>query len=134
MSRRPPVFWLPCRIPPTSPSDATVNAKNDATVLCSASCSISAAPLSRSLPAARAQSRLAKIDSMWGVVYAAWVVSEIAILIFTRARTRTAGYRHHDRGSLFLLWPVITASISLGMWYGRLHPPDLFRDESQARL
>ncbi|MFL6416558.1 MAG: methyltransferase family protein [Bryobacteraceae bacterium] len=70
---------------------------------------------------------------MWGVLYAAWVVSETAILIFTRARTRTAGYRHYDRGSLFLLWPVIIASISLGMWYGRLHPPDLLRDESQTR-
>lgn len=70
---------------------------------------------------------------MWGVLYAAWVVSEVAILIFTRARTRTAGHQSHDRGSLLLLWPVITASISLGTWYGQLHPPDLFHSASEAR-
>jgi len=70
---------------------------------------------------------------MWGALYAAWVVSEIAILIFTRARTRTAAYRHHDRGSLLVLWAVITAAISLGTWYGRAHEPDFFHNASEAR-
>src|SRR5436305_106769 len=71
---------------------------------------------------------------MWGALYAAWVASEIAILIFTRARTRTIGYQNHDRGSLLLLWPVITAAIWLGTWYGRAHEPDFFRNAAQARL
>ncbi len=71
---------------------------------------------------------------MWGALYAVWVASEIAILVFTRARTRTVGGRSQDRGSLLLLWPVITASISLGTWYGQRHPPDLFRNASEARL
>jgi len=71
---------------------------------------------------------------MWGVLYAAWVASEVAVLIFTRARTRTVGHQNHDRGSLLLLWAVITASISLGTWYGHLHTPDLFRNASEARL
>ena len=70
---------------------------------------------------------------MWGALYAVWVLSEIGILIFTRARAKTAGPQNHDRGSLLLLWPVITVSIFLGTWYGRVHPPDLFRDASEAR-
>ena len=71
---------------------------------------------------------------MWGVLYTAWVASEVAILVFTRARARTAGCQIQDRGSLLLLWPVIIASIALGTWYGRVHSPDLLRDASQARL
>jgi protein-S-isoprenylcysteine O-methyltransferase Ste14 len=77
---------------------------------------------------------LRKSDRMWGALYAAWVASEIGILIFTRERTRTAGYEHHDRGSLLLLWSVITAAIWLGTWYGRAHEPDFFGDPAQARL
>ncbi len=71
---------------------------------------------------------------MWGAFYALWVASEIAILIFTRARTRSAGYQHHDRGSLLLLWSVITAAISLGTWYGRAHEPDFFSTAARAQL
>jgi protein-S-isoprenylcysteine O-methyltransferase Ste14 len=76
----------------------------------------------------------AKIDHMWGMLYTAWVASEVAILIFRRTRGRTAGCQIHDRGSLLLLWPVIIASIALGTWYAQLHSPDLLRDASQARL
>src|SRR3954453_6612872 len=74
----------------------------------------------------------AKIDDMWRLLYASWVASEIGILIFTRTRSHSGKGR--DRGSLLLLWSVITASISLGTWYGEVHPRDVFRNGSQARL
>jgi protein-S-isoprenylcysteine O-methyltransferase Ste14 len=62
---------------------------------------------------------------MWEALYSAWVLSELLILIFTRARSRAGGYQDHDRGSLLLLWPVIVGAISCGIWYGRTHAPDL---------
>src|SRR4051812_6885357 len=69
---------------------------------------------------------------MWGLLYGAWVAFEIGILIVTR--TRTANGESHDRGSLLLLWPVVTLSISVGTWYGNVHPPGLFRSSWQARM
>jgi protein-S-isoprenylcysteine O-methyltransferase Ste14 len=78
---------------------------------------------------------IAIIDGIWGALYATWVASEIAILAVTRARTRAAGaYENRDRGSLLLLWPVITASIFFGSWYGQAHRPDFLRRRSDAQF
>jgi protein-S-isoprenylcysteine O-methyltransferase Ste14 len=69
---------------------------------------------------------------MWEALYAAWVISEIGISLFTRSRRATPGHQHHDRGSLLILWPVILASISFGTWYGQAHAPDFFSNRSDA--
>ncbi len=46
-----------------------------------------------------------------------WVISEIAIGWYTRSGSTTAS--KHDRNSLRLLWIIITASVSIGVWGAR---------------
>ena len=65
---------------------------------------------------------------VWREVYRAlywvWIVSEVLILIVTR--TRSGGGDVRDRGSLLILWPVITASIVTGSWVGDAQGPTMF--------
>ncbi len=58
--------------------------------------------------------------TVWTVLYCIWVASEALILIITR--TRRNGGNVQDRGSLFVLWFVIGASITAGFWFAATHP------------
>lgn len=69
---------------------------------------------------------------MWGALYIGWIISEIAIFLFTKTRRAAPGFQDHDRGSLLTLWLVILAAISVGSWYGETHAPDFFRNGSDA--
>ncbi len=54
------------------------------------------------------------------IAYWAWIVTETLAAILLR--TRSAGGKLQDRGTLYLLWAVIAASITCGDWYGGTHP------------
>jgi protein-S-isoprenylcysteine O-methyltransferase Ste14 len=71
------------------------------------------------------------ILKLWGALYWAWVASEIVILLATRTRRSTGTVR--DRGSLLLLWPVIIASITAGIWIGETHAHTLFHGAHWVR-
>jgi protein-S-isoprenylcysteine O-methyltransferase Ste14 len=61
---------------------------------------------------------------LWGALYWAWVASEVVILLVTR--TRRDGGRVRDRGSLLILWPVIIASLTVGIYLGETRPHTMF--------
>ena len=61
---------------------------------------------------------------LWQILYWAWVAGEIGILIFTR--TRKSGGEVRDRGSLRILWLVIIAATTAGIWYSETHEPTMF--------
>jgi protein-S-isoprenylcysteine O-methyltransferase Ste14 len=62
--------------------------------------------------------------ALWRILYWAWLASEVLLVIVTR--TRKAGGEVQDRGSLYVLWIVIFASIWIGAGYGQLHSPTIF--------
>ena len=62
-------------------------------------------------------------STVFGVLYWAWVASEVVVLIGTRTR-RSSG-QVQDRGSLLILWPVIFASVSTAMWLGDSSSPTI---------
>ena len=51
----------------------------------------------------------------WQFLYYAWVGSEVVIAIATRTRHSSGNVR--DRGTLYLLWAVILASMTAGIWF-----------------
>lgn len=53
------------------------------------------------------------LSLLWQFFYYAWVGSEIVIAIGTR--TRNSSGNVHDRGTLYLLWAVILASMTVGI-------------------
>lgn len=56
--------------------------------------------------------------SLFGqILYFAWVASEVVIAIGTRTRHDSGNVR--DRGTLYLLWAVILASMTLGSTFGQ---------------
>jgi protein-S-isoprenylcysteine O-methyltransferase Ste14 len=61
---------------------------------------------------------------LWRALYWAWLATEVLLVVVTR--TRRSGGRVHDRGSIFVLWFVISTSIWLGSWYGQTHPHTIF--------
>jgi protein-S-isoprenylcysteine O-methyltransferase Ste14 len=62
--------------------------------------------------------------SLWKVLYWAWIVLELLLIVVTRTRTSSGHVR--DRGSIFVLWIVIFSSIFAGSWYGAVHAHTLF--------
>jgi protein-S-isoprenylcysteine O-methyltransferase Ste14 len=68
---------------------------------------------------------------LWRVVYWAWVVSEVVVIVVTRTRRSSGTVR--DRGSMLVLWVVIFSSISAGCWYGAVHRPTIFGGASWVR-
>jgi protein-S-isoprenylcysteine O-methyltransferase Ste14 len=63
-------------------------------------------------------------EMLWQILYWAWFAGEIGVLIFTR--TRKGGGEVRDRGSLRILWLVIAASMTAGIWYSETHQPTMF--------
>lgn len=61
---------------------------------------------------------------LWKILYWAWLTSEVLLILITR--TRKSGGKVRDRGSLLVLWAVISCSVSAGTWYGETHPHTLF--------
>jgi protein-S-isoprenylcysteine O-methyltransferase Ste14 len=61
---------------------------------------------------------------LWHVLFWGWFLSEIIVGVVTRTRQSTGNVR--DRGSLILLWIVITASITACQWIGEAAPPTMF--------
>ena len=54
------------------------------------------------------------IAALWPVLFWTWTASEIALAVVTR--TRSSSGTTQDRGSIFLLWFTILASISACDW------------------
>lgn len=61
------------------------------------------------------------LQTIFKVLYISWIVTEVLVLVVTR--TRAGGGKISDRGSLRVLWGVILASITAGMWVGAAYSP-----------
>jgi protein-S-isoprenylcysteine O-methyltransferase Ste14 len=61
------------------------------------------------------------LQIIFKLLYWSWIVTEVLVLAVTR--TRSGGGEVRDRGSLGLLWVVIFASITAGMWVGATYRP-----------
>lgn len=55
------------------------------------------------------------LSILWQFFYYAWVGSEVVVAVATRTRHSSGNVR--DRGTLYLLWVVILASLTAGIWY-----------------
>lgn len=64
-------------------------------------------------------------------LYIIWVLSEVAIFVFTLTRSGKGEIK--DRGSLLLLWVVIFGSLYLGPLYGDTHPRNMFGNAEWLR-
>jgi len=62
--------------------------------------------------------------TIWKILYWTWIASEVVVVAVTRTRRSSGTVR--DRGSMLVLWVVISCSISLGSWYGAVHPHTMF--------
>lgn len=62
--------------------------------------------------------------ALWRILYWAWLGGELMLALVTRTR-RTNG-EVQDRGSLYVLWIVIFASIWIAAVYSHLHPATIF--------
>jgi protein-S-isoprenylcysteine O-methyltransferase Ste14 len=71
------------------------------------------------------------VQALGKALYIFWVLSEVAIFVFTR--TRSGKGQIKDRGSLLLLWVVIFASLYLGPLYGDTHPRNMFGNADWIR-
>lgn len=65
------------------------------------------------------------LSTLWLILYAVWIASEILIAILTRTRRGNAA-NIHDRGSMLILWLVIFSSITACQWISATHAPDMF--------
>jgi len=72
------------------------------------------------------------ISIVWQVLYCAWVLTEIWVLITTY--TRSSGGSVRDRGSLILLWVVIFSSICVGTEIGHTRPHTIFGAADWVRV
>jgi protein-S-isoprenylcysteine O-methyltransferase Ste14 len=64
------------------------------------------------------------LSIVWQVLYWAWVVTEVWVLV--TSYTRRSGGSVRDRGSLMLLWVVIFGSIWAGTQIGQTRPHTIF--------
>ena len=65
------------------------------------------------------------MPNLWTILYWAWFASEFLLVVLTRTRSGSGG-TVGDRGSMYLLWIVIFASIWFGSWYGITHTHTMF--------
>jgi protein-S-isoprenylcysteine O-methyltransferase Ste14 len=68
----------------------------------------------------------------WKILFYAWFASEIYVAIMTR--TRRSGGKVQDGGSLYVLWVVITASITACEWIAAANPPTMFGGAHWVRV
>jgi len=61
---------------------------------------------------------------LWTLLFYGWLASEILVGIVKR--TKRNGGKVQDRGSLLILWIVITASVAACQWFGATHPRNMF--------
>ena len=61
---------------------------------------------------------------MWHVLFWGWFLSEIIVGVVTRTKQSSGTVR--DRGSLVLLWVVISAAVTASQWIGDTAPKTMF--------
>lgn len=61
---------------------------------------------------------------LWRIFFYGWFASELYIGIATRTRDSSGTVR--DRGTLRLLWIVITCSVTACIWFGESNPSTFF--------
>jgi len=64
------------------------------------------------------------LSAVWQLLFYGWLASEIVVGIATRTK-QNAG-KVQDRGSLLILWIVITASITACRWFSETHTRNMF--------
>jgi protein-S-isoprenylcysteine O-methyltransferase Ste14 len=64
------------------------------------------------------------VSTWWTWSYGAWVASEVLIAIGTRTRHSCGEVK--DRGTQLLLWIVIIASVTAGIWISYVVPAPIF--------
>jgi protein-S-isoprenylcysteine O-methyltransferase Ste14 len=62
--------------------------------------------------------------TVWKMLYWAWIASEVVVIVLTCTRRSNGTVR--DRGSILVLWFVISWAIGLGSWYGAVHGHTMF--------
>ena len=62
--------------------------------------------------------------TLWKILFWAWIISELGVIVMTRTRRSSGTVR--DRGSIFVLWIVISGAIWSGSLYGETHPHTIF--------
>jgi protein-S-isoprenylcysteine O-methyltransferase Ste14 len=72
------------------------------------------------------------ISLLWRVLFYGWTASEIYIAIATR--TRKAGGKRMDRGSMVVLWLTIVASVTAAEWIGGAATPNMFGGAHWLRI
>ncbi len=63
------------------------------------------------------------LSILWTLLFYGWLASEIIVGITTR--TKRSGGKVQDRGSLLILWIVITASITACQWISEATRPNM---------
>ena len=64
------------------------------------------------------------LSILWQLLFYGWFASEI--LVGFVKRTKRSGGKVQDRGSLLILWIVITASITACQWFSETHARNMF--------
>ena len=64
------------------------------------------------------------LSLFWQLLFYGWLVSEILVGIATR--TKHGSGKVQDRGSLLILWIVITASVTACQWFSETHARNMF--------
>lgn len=64
------------------------------------------------------------LSLLWQLLFYGWFASEILVGIVKRAK-RSRG-KVQDRGSLLILWIVITASVTACQWFSETHARNMF--------
>ena len=64
------------------------------------------------------------LSAIWQLLFYGWLASEILVGIATR--TKQSAGKVQDRGSLLILWIVITASITACQWFSETHARNMF--------
>ncbi len=64
------------------------------------------------------------LSKLWTLVFYGWLASEILVGIVKR--TKRSDGKVQDRGSLLILWIVITASVTACQWFSETHARSMF--------
>ena len=64
------------------------------------------------------------LSLLWQILYWIWFASEVFIGIATRTKRSSGNVR--DRGSLLILWVVITSAMTASIWHAEVSPKNMF--------